>query len=510
MALSGSFRKRWQTAPISLDGGPQNVEATSFDAIPANRALQLTPISAVIILFAMRIVAMRWADFDLFRHLSNGRLWVDSGIFPSPDRFSWSAPGHTVIVHSIQFDRIFYLLWKLHGTEAIAAGAAVLFAGALLPYAFLLGRMGLNPFIETIGLILLVVMLLPYRGARPHFFGAVLFGILVLLAERPFGLRKAIVSGVVLGLWLNLHASFLVGFMLVGCAVAAWTLARDYRAAANASLALLMGSAATLVSRFGLDLWRLPFTVSSNDAFIHINGDWVGLRPLSPVDSLVGLLIVAATALGVWRRGDARALTALALLLPTIQYSRFSTFLAPLLFILVAERLAERAPYIVVNPLSNLGKTLIDGRLTKIAAVILLIGVFYASRFAPATLEGAAFSSMPESAVTELLACGQPAPVWNDFDWGAYLIWRGDGLYTIGIDGRAETVYPTQVFKDYFAVIQHAANWQELVQTSPAQYMLVKPEMKPFVEPLDGWQIVHTDGVAIVAKRDNAAWNCSR
>jgi hypothetical protein len=328
-----------------------------------------------------------------------------------------------------------------------------------------------------------------------------------LLFERPFGFRKAVVGGLLLGLWVNAHGFFLVGFMFVGCAAACWTVIGERRAATWATLALPIGAAATFLSPVGPELWKMPFRLNSNP-MLSYNLDWVGLRPFSFGYAPMGLLIVAAAALGVWRRTDPRTLAALVLIVATIQYARFIPLAAPLLLILVLERLTVRVGWLRVNPESEFGRTMADPRLGKMAIGIFLLGFVAVSTKAPAQIAEASFYPLPDSAVNQLLACGSPAPVMNDYDWGGYLLWRGDGKYKVVIDGRSETLYPVQVFEDYFSAKTDYQQWTTFLQTSPAQYVLMPKEATLHIETLPGWQIVYNDDVAFLAKRDSAVWTC--
>src|SRR6185503_3345212 len=108
-------------------------------------------------------------------------------------------------------------------------------------------------------------------------------------------------------------------------AALAWGLARCWRAAGWAAAALALGGGGSLLSPNGLALWRGPFATVSND-YLAYNHDWVSLKPFSVESAAVGLLLLGAVCLGVWRRADPRALAAVGLVLPSIQLARFSPF----------------------------------------------------------------------------------------------------------------------------------------------------------------------------------------
>jgi hypothetical protein len=68
-------------------------------------------------------------------------------------------------------DRTFYLLWDGFGPAALAVFSALMFGAALLPFALMIGRVGLQPWAEAIAIVFLAITLVPYTSARPHLVG---------------------------------------------------------------------------------------------------------------------------------------------------------------------------------------------------------------------------------------------------------------------------------------------------------------------------------------------------
>ena len=136
---------------------------------------------------------------------------------------------------------------------------------------------------------------------------------------------------------------------------------------------------------------------------------------------------------------------------------------------LALERLLERFPSLQAKPPTSARTTLLLG----IGPWILLLLAIPAAAASPTVLDDAAFFPIPSRAVDRLLACGEPAPVWNDYNFGGYLLWRGDARYTVGIDGRAETLYSDQVVDSYIRTFLRQEGWDVAVQRTPAQYALM-------------------------------------
>jgi hypothetical protein len=470
---------------------------------------RLTPAGALILLAAMANMIRRWADYDIFWHLANGRLMVDQGVFPSPDHFSWSMTNHLYVAYSAQIDRIYYLLWQVGDAPALGSASTLVFALVLLPFALLAGRLAARPLALALALIVIAFALLPFRGARPHVVAFGLFGLIAYLLERPFGNGQLFLVGMTLGVWANVHGTFQVGYGLVGVAVCSWLLAGDIQSATRAGLALAVGFGLSLFSPYGPHLWLYPFQTVSNP-YLGVNEEWGGLRPLTLLGSGMGLLLATALSVGIWRPTEPRSLAAIGLALLSIQLVRFTPFAAPLLGFVVLERLVERVPRLRLKVEAGppaFGVT--ASRRSGIAAwSLLLVGAPLIGLGTPGSLEAAAFEPMPQQAVDKLLACGSPAPIWNDYNWGGYLVWRGNARYPVGIDGRAETLYSNQVFLDYLRVWQGRDGWKEIVQRSPAKYALLRRDAATRIDKLPGWRQVFRDDVATLSVRDGAVWRC--
>jgi len=477
--------------------------------LSALRVPYLTPLGAALLLAVIVATIRSWADYHIYWHLANGRLMVEQGRFPSPDVFSWSAAGAPYLAYSTPFDQAFFLLWRTGGVRAVALAAAGLYAAAMLPYTLLIARLRVRPLAEASMLLVIACAMGPYRGARPHVVAFALFGLIAWLLARPFGSRQALVIGGALGLWALVHGTFVLGFAAIAATIITWVAQRDWSAVAWTVLALVIGVAISLLSPHGMALWLAPLHTASS-SIQTVNADWQGLRPLSSDGAAAAVILLTALGLGVWRVTDARTMAALLLVLPSIQVARFSPFVMPLLAVLVLERLVDRLPFLSLDTHSPLAITLNTRRVRITTWLALVAGGAAMLPLAPNELEAAslpAVRSLPVLAVDKLLACGAPAPVWNDYNWGGYLLWRGEGQYTVGMDGRAETLYTETIINRYLHVMGQKAGWQADVQNSPARYALLPPG-GPAVDQLPGWRLAYMDDVASLAVRDSAVWRC--
>jgi hypothetical protein len=284
----------------------------------------------------------------------------------------------------------------------------------------------------------------------------------------------------------------------------AWAIGHDRSSTFWAAVAGLIGVAGSLLSPQGLALWTGPLRTIGNPLLSSFNLDWQSLRPFQANLAATGLLILLALLVGLWRATDPRALAALGLVLPTIQLARFTPFSAPLLADSTANRLTERWPF--------LGTTSPRPRSVIVASWALLVLGLPAVLLwpgAPRSIDGAMMvQPLPDAAVQQLMACGTPAPIWNDYFWGGYLIWTGHGQWPVGIDGRMETLYTNNMLQDYLAVQNGDPGWQEIIEHSPARYALVRPPVAERLDALPDWTSVYVDDSAAVVSRKGSPWHC--
>jgi hypothetical protein len=92
-------------------------------------------------------------------------------------------------------------------------------------------------------------------------------------------------------------------------------------------------------------------------------------------------------------------------------------------------------------------------------------------------------------------------PVFNDFDFGGYLIFRGIKTY---IDGRT-LPFGRQFAIDYFEALQikNQAKLDELADTSKASWTLLRPgsTMANHFDRSPRWRQLYADDIAVVHVR---------
>jgi hypothetical protein len=379
------------------------------------------------------------------------------------------------------------------GEFALSLIAPLLFLATILPIAFFLGRLRLRIWVEGCLLFLLAFALLPYSGVRPHFIGASCLAVMALLVERPFGWRKAAASAILLSVWLNFHGSFIFGFALLGIAAFVSAIEKDAASAGWTASAAVVAAASTIFSPYGFELWTMPLRLSSNESMQKFSDDWSGVRPFTIPCMGMSILI---------------ALAAMVFVLLSFQYTRLTPFAAPILVMVIAERLAERAPAVRPATSGTSHKRFAAARTPWTSWAALVAGFALFAAQGRHTLDSAATSPLPTAVVRQLIACGAPRRCGTTTT-GAATSLEGDGKYQVGMDGRAKTVYDSTAFTQYIGVFLGQVGAEQALAQSPVQYALTSPTSPANIDCMPGWRRVYADSTAVVSARDGAVWNCA-
>src|SRR5262249_12416763 len=91
------------------------------------------------------------------------------------------------------------------------------------------------------------------------------------------------------------------------------------------------------------------------------------------------------------------------------------------------------------------------------------------------------------------------------FDWGEYVIWHlGPGV-KVSIDGRRETVYSDEAYRQSRDFASGTGAWDQLLKTGPATDLVLVPKEAPAVALLSrttGWLPLYRDTFCVIFVRE--------
>ena len=108
----------------------------------------------------------------------------------------------------------------------------------------------------------------------------------------------------------------------------------------------------------------------------------------------------------------------------------------------------------------------------------------------------------PMAAVAFLQTEKITQPIYNEYHWGGYLIWRLYPQYRVFIDGRAD-VYGDQLMEEFFKVHDGTMDWRKVLDQHGIQSVLVSPNtaIASLLRQDGSWQKVFEDPKAVVFVR---------
>lgn len=449
-------------------------------------------------------------DSDPFLHIAVGRWIISHGAVPHHDVFSHSMPGTPWVPHEWIAEIATAWIFDHLGWTGLLITTAILFALAmgLLTHALL---RYLQPTYALIGVVIAWGMCFPHLLARPHVFSFPLLvaWVAALVAARNENRAPSYFAILIMLVWANVHGGYMFGLVLAGLLAAeaifdAPDRQTRFRAARIWSLFCLMSLLATLVTPNGIAGLLLPFNLTQMNIALSSISEWKSpnFQEFQPLEAWLMLVLLGSLFLGL-KLPITRIALLLILIHMALKHQRHNEILGLVAPLLIAPSLASQLPS---DGRSNRFAT-VDSRWSGLTdtpavraiavAIALLISVIAtALRIGISPKEGRFF---PSTALTMVARHHTTGPVFNDYNFGSYLIFSGIAPF---IDGRAD------MYGDAF--IARYANLHELpglLERYRITWTLLSTR-NPHVILLDhmpGWRRLYSDNIAVVHVRESGA-----
>jgi MFS family permease len=422
------------------------------------------------------------AQNDTWWHLRAGRdIW--QGIFPTVERWSFTARGHPWPDHEWLSEAIFYALHRVGGMPLLAVAVAVAVTAAFA----LVWQLMFGPVLRRGALVFLTLpVTLIVASLRPQVFSLLLLAVTVtLLARRRFAWLP-----VVFLLWANLHGAVVMGgLVVVAVLVAAFVWERRY--ARSLAVCAAVSGVAVFLTPLGTGILGLVFGMSNEADISEWEPAWRNL----PAGAVFGVVVVVAVAAVVALRRrrpfawSDRVLVASAagLVLPAVRYSR----LMPM-FVVVALPLIARGWEAWRPSTARVeDRSVVNGVLL---AVVVVAAVAWVGAAWAGPSSALAWEPLPAAAVTAVRACH--GPVYNRFDDGAYLLWFAPGV-PVFIDSRVDP-YPDRLLRDHIHD-EATGDYRATFARYGIECALLPPVSATARHLLhDGWAATYDDGSWLV------------
>ncbi|MHB8417187.1 MAG: hypothetical protein ACYDCL_03865 [Myxococcales bacterium] len=461
-------------------------------------------------------------SFDLFFHLASGRDILAHG-FPLRDPFSFTAD-RTHSLHEWLFGVIAEQSVRLLGAAGPEVLVALLVAATALWLWRALGAAGRRGLLAAVLFLLAMEALEPtWRQERPWHFGQPLFlGALLLLQRwRAGSPRSAWLFVPLTALWANLHASCLLGPVLLGLTAVGRLLdglAAPAIAATRRDAALGLGLAAGSYLAMGLSapgaaLYLYPLQHAAGAPTARIM-EWTALSFDLPFARAYFLLL----ALVLWLAGRSRN-ASLALLLPVAALVWSSVLIirmVPFAALAVAAAGAElgggvslpELPAVLRRALEQIDRGLRAWSSRASGAALPFLGVVavaaVAARHPADLLERLPRADYPVAAL-RALATLPPGRVFDRLRWGGAIAYFDGPEHPVFIDARND-LFPPGVQDAYWRIKHLEPGWRGDLASARPDYIVWGPVDggTPLLEALEtsaDWQKVAADAAGSLWRR---------
>lgn len=404
---------------------------------------------------------VRSLDPDFGWHLKAGEHFVQNGV-PKTDVFTYTASDFPWVDHEWLSDILVYLIHEVGGYVLLALVFAALWTLAL----WLVGRRALGPVVAIAALAAL-----PYSGVRAITW-SVLGLALVIKIFAAKNQRWRWIMPILIMLWANVHGGFIVGLGYIA-----------YQAIMKRSGPLvligLISLCATLVNVYGLEIyteiWRTMADRSLHTSIV----EWKSLVfswSLLPFLVLYGVGWLYEKGKWYWRAVRIENF----FLLASISAQRNW----PLFAVAALERTSDS--------MRTIART-IPAKLKRAQRnVLLAIGIGFAGLTAYGVYDTGILligssdgESYPSAAVDYLREHPCPGNLFNDYNYGGYLIWQLP-QQKVYIDGRMPSweLNGEKYMENYSGFLDDESERDKQIDKYDIQCILVSNRFEPLIKDL--------------------------
>jgi len=469
-------------------------------------------------------------DGDPGRHIRVGTYILETRSIPHVDLFSHTMQGEPFIPFEWLSEVIFAGFHVLGGLAGVAVLTALLFAATVGLVYLTMVRAGAPTLLALVFAFASLVLQAVHLHPRPHMFTTLLvavFSFLLLEARRDRQMKRLLLLPPLMMIWANLHGGFLVGFILLFMfgidAGLVWWSARGARSARYARwIAGVTGLClvASLLTPASWDLWPHATGYLREEWLVDFTQEYMSPNFHNHLLKFFLAALVLGTAVLAMLRSRIDLL-GLAIWILFSAFALHSGRNIPLFAVVALPWLAVWTVNLAdqdARPGSARARFMVwTRRLASTESVIpgwpaVAFGVLVLTIVAlqPNRRDVYRFSSevFPVAAVEAILESEfePPGPVYNEFGWGGYLLYRAWPSIPVFIDGQTD-FYGEELTREYVEIRALQANWEQLLAKNKVAWALIPPEA-PLAQGLElhsDWRLLYSDSTAVAYVRDAEA-----
>ncbi|MFB3916602.1 MAG: hypothetical protein ACE14M_07730 [Terriglobales bacterium] len=445
-------------------------------------------------------------DPDVWWHLRTGQWIVEHRTIPSTDPFSVFGAGKPWVPYSWLFEVALYGFYRgfgLMGILYVQLAACFAITLALLALA---RRVDMTPWksfaLTSSALLAMIPMLAPRPWLLTILFLTMELHIL-LKAREGSDVRGLWLLPFIFAVWANIHVQFVYGLLVLGLAAMEPAVTRLFPLAGSASpssapprrmwLVLAACMLATLVSPYTVKIYKVIFDLGAQSRDLALVTEFHAPQFRNIADYLVLTLAMAGVFALAWRRN----LMPFNMLLLAVS-AAVSFRMARDVWLVIIVAVGIISSY--TEPTKRSSYRTSRGQWAAIAATVVVLAAItvWSRHLSERELQAVVESNYPVNAAKYVADHKLNGPLYNDFDWGGYLIWALPEL-PVSMDGRTNVHGDERILRSYrtWTASSAVADDKELLAAKVVIANLRLP-LSRVLRSDPGFQLVYQDKVAAV------------
>jgi len=458
-------------------------------------------------------------DGDLPRHILTGNLILQAHHVSTTDIFSFRTVGFPSIPHEWLSQVLFATAYNWLGLDGIVLITALLImlTWGIIYYEAL--RKSKSFFAALIFTVLAVgagqIHVLP----RPHIFTYLLTAIWIAVFEHIDGAKPRAWWPLLLVmlLWVNLHGMFVIGMIIWAIYLVGDLLDHPSKAwfSSAKARALMIGGALSLITTFfspsGPNIWMAIASLGSSTYITSKIPEYQSANFHLP-ETWPFLIILFCLIIGLARTIEKMSWTYILLVLSFTGLALYTSRMIPVSAVVVAPIAAKAFAGWLQNQYEQSRIFIIEKNIHKLnsssngliwlsVVIIAVIILFASGKNIDSENRGNVFDErfFPVEATIWLQHHPQRGHMFNEFDWGGYLLLELWPAYQIFMDGHTH-IYGEELTREYEKVTTVGKDWQDVLAKYDVDWVIVRANA-PLVRALsasDNWVIAYEDTTAII------------
>ena len=470
----------------------------------------------VLFLFAVFSVSLLQGmlDPDLFWHIRAGQDILEKGKIAIEDSWNYLYGGKVWVNQQWLVEIMLALLFNAGGFTAVFIFKGLVAAGAAY---FVFKSAGEEmPSVSMLSAAVITAIIARYFLMRTQLLSFLLLAALVFLLERYKPSARLVPLLALFTLWANIHAFFGLGLMVLGMHSGTSMLVdliKEKKLSVLLSKENLLSAAtvplcalSTLLNPFGIKIWQTAGSLFSQRQETLVS-EWLPVWKYPLASNMYffiyfGLLVF----LGIlfWERIRLRHL---AIALPLIAFGFYSVRVLPFSAVATAPLFS-----CLLSGLAGALKLNEENvRRARPVAALFLVTISAASiafRAAnPVSIPDRVYrEDYPVGAVSYMKQHGLKGRIWNEFDWGGFIVFSSRELFT-AIDGRtAVLLFPPGYLEEWRDTVDVKTGWKDKLEKGSPDFVLLYQDdfLSMELAQNPAWRLLYADEISALFGRSDA------